>query len=205
MTAKQEHFRSALESAISDFHLPPLSQEQCEALVAHYRLMVEWNERMNLTRIIEPEQAARFHYAESLFGARFVEPATTILDVGSGAGFPGLPMAVCLEEKIVTALESNQKKSLFLLEAKTRLNLQNFSVVSMRLEQYDWTDVDLLVCRALDRAEKMLPKVIKKLSAKQRLMIYCAAELADKVRTLHERFQIHSIPQATNRFVVVVG
>jgi 16S rRNA (guanine527-N7)-methyltransferase len=198
-------FRKALQAALSDFELPPLADRELSILVAHYSLMIEWNRRMNLTRITDPVEAARFHYAESLFGGRFIADAKSILDIGSGAGFPGLPLAVSRKDVAVTALESSQKKALFLTEARTRLELENFTVVPKRLEEFDWSGYDLLTCRALDRAEKVLPKVVKRLSRGQRLMVYCGAELAGKIASLRKPFERHPIPQSTNRFIAVVG
>src|SRR5262245_6409460 len=91
-------FRSALEKAMRDLGLERLTAVQLDLLGRHYSMMLQWNRHINLTRIAAPDQAARFHYAESLFGALFVGGPHTVLDVGSGAGFPAVPIAITRSE-----------------------------------------------------------------------------------------------------------
>ena len=85
---------------------------------AHYELLRRWNPRLNLTSVIDLEQAAVRHYAESLFLASLV-PATVrkAADIGSGAGFPGFPVAAALPKAEVFLIESDQRKAAFLREA----------------------------------------------------------------------------------------
>src|SRR5690242_1159296 len=91
-----DEFKGILEKMLPDFQIAALAEEQVNQLVRHYAMMIEWNRHTNLTRITAPEEAARFHYAESIFGARFAGEAQKILDIGSGAGFPALPLAVAI-------------------------------------------------------------------------------------------------------------
>jgi 16S rRNA (guanine527-N7)-methyltransferase len=87
-------------------------------------LLLKWNARTNLTAIRDPEEIVRRHFGESLFAARHLDPATTtLLDLGSGAGFPGLPIAVLRPEITVTLAESQNKKATFLREAVRTLGL----------------------------------------------------------------------------------
>ena len=118
-----------------------LTIEQIDALEAHYKLLTQWNARLNLTRIESVEDAVRLHYCESLFvGTQLPEGALRIVDVGSGAGFPGLPIAILRLECTVTLVESHQRKGVFLREASR--NLANVNVVTDRAEnlaaEYDW-------------------------------------------------------------------
>ena len=72
-----------------------LPSEQIDLLEAHYNLLTQWNARLNLTRIESVEDAVRLHYCESLFvGTRLPAGPLRIVDVGSGAGFPGIPIAI---------------------------------------------------------------------------------------------------------------
>ncbi|HET9529199.1 MAG TPA: RsmG family class I SAM-dependent methyltransferase, partial [Blastocatellia bacterium] len=102
MDRQIEEFSAALKAAVKSFGLDPLSEKQSALLVKHYSILVQWNRRTNLTRVIAPKDAARLHYAESLYGSRFVADARSILDVGSGAGFPAVPLAVALSNCQVT-------------------------------------------------------------------------------------------------------
>jgi 16S rRNA (guanine527-N7)-methyltransferase len=87
-------------------------------------LLLKWNARTNLTAIRDPEEIVRRHFGESLFAAHHLDPATTnLLDLGSGAGFPGLPIALLRPEITVTLAESQNKKATFLREAVRTLGL----------------------------------------------------------------------------------
>jgi hypothetical protein len=88
-----------------------LSDAQLDALCDHYSLLLAWNERLNLTRVVSAADAARLHYVESLFLAAQLPPGELrIVDVGSGAGFPGIPVAILRPETRVDLVESHQRK-----------------------------------------------------------------------------------------------
>jgi 16S rRNA (guanine527-N7)-methyltransferase len=94
-------------------------------LSIYLELLLKWNARTNLTAIRDPEEIVRRHFGESLFAALHLAPeANTVLDFGSGAGFPGLPIAILRPEISVTLAESQNKKSTFLREAVRTLGLK---------------------------------------------------------------------------------
>ena len=118
-----------------------LSPGQVEALEAHYQLLLRWNRVLNLTSITRMEEAVERHYCESLFlGTHLPQGRLRIADVGSGAGFPGVPVAVLRPDCSVTLIESHQRKAVFLREASR--NLPNVRVLARRAEdvneQFDW-------------------------------------------------------------------
>jgi 16S rRNA (guanine527-N7)-methyltransferase len=118
-----------------------LSAEQCARLDAHLELLLRWNRTLNLTAIRNREEAIERHYCESLFlGARLPAGALTIADVGSGAGFPGFPVAVLRPDCTVTLIESHQRKAVFLREASRKQ--ANIRVLAKRAEEvkegFDW-------------------------------------------------------------------
>ncbi len=130
-----------------------LGAAQAEALWRHYELMARWNARINLTRVVELEAAVRNHYAESLFVAGQIPAgARTVLDVGSGAGFPGFVVAVARPELRVTLLESDQRKAAFLREASDFA--PNVQVLGKRSREVEG-QFDVVVSRAV-RAEDVL-------------------------------------------------
>lgn len=138
-----------------------VSANQLALLEAHYERLLHWNARMNLTSVRSLEEAVVRHYAESIFlgqHLRFSGDPHTVLDVGSGAGFPGIPIAVLRPEWLVTLVESNQRKAVFLNEA-TR-DLANVTVIARRAEEIsgDWA---WLVSRAVRPADacKLLPRL----------------------------------------------
>jgi len=118
-----------------------LSNTQLDQLASHYEALTRWNERLNLTRIRDLGDSVRFHYCESLFLARSLPLGShPIVDVGSGGGFPGIPVAVFRPDCEVTLVESHQRKAVFLREAARAL--PNVKVVSRRAEdvqdRFDW-------------------------------------------------------------------
>ena len=106
-------------------------------LEAHYQLLLKWNQKLNLTS----EESLERHYGESLFLAEHLPAGRLkIVDIGSGAGFPGFPVAVVRSECEVTLLESHQRKAVFLKEASRKQ--PNVRVLAKRaedvMEQFDW-------------------------------------------------------------------
>jgi 16S rRNA (guanine527-N7)-methyltransferase len=115
------------ESAIADLltpYLPEVPAALLPQLSTYLDLLLKWNARTNLTAIRDPEEIIRRHFGESLFAARYIAPETkTLLDFGSGAGFPGLPIALLRPAIQVTLAESQNKKATFLREVIRTLNL----------------------------------------------------------------------------------
>lgn len=138
-----------------------LEEHQISRLWNHYEILLQWNEKMNLTSITPGEEMVVRHYCESLFFAARLpakSEAIRVLDLGSGAGFPGFPMAVLKPTWSVTLLESNQRKAVFLRDS-TR-NISNIRVLAKRAdavtESFDW-----LVSRGVDPTEvlKNIPRL----------------------------------------------
>jgi 16S rRNA (guanine527-N7)-methyltransferase len=134
-----EDFKSLLGLEFSPYGA--LTGNQLNLLEQHYQLLLRWNQKMNLTRITSVIDAVRYHYCESLYLARSLpEAALRIVDIGSGAGFPGIPVAIYRPDCVVHLVESHQRKAVFLSEA-TR-NLPNARVLAVRSEDltetYDW-------------------------------------------------------------------
>jgi 16S rRNA (guanine527-N7)-methyltransferase len=115
------------ESAITNLiapYLPDPPTTLIPQLSTYLDLLLKWNARTNLTAIRDPEEIIRRHFGESLFAARHLDPDTaSLLDFGSGAGFPGLPIALLRTDIQVTLAESQNKKAAFLREAVRTLNL----------------------------------------------------------------------------------
>jgi 16S rRNA (guanine(527)-N(7))-methyltransferase RsmG len=142
-------FRELLASELSPY--ATLTSLQLSQLEEHFNLLLKWNQKLNLTRITSLEEAVRFHYAESLFLATKLPMASLrIADVGSGAGFPGIPIAIFNPAHRVTLIESDRRKAVFLREA-TR-GLGNVEVLSERAEHVE-SGFDWLVSRAVSVAE----------------------------------------------------
>ena len=132
-------FRETLEKELAS--LVALSDTQIAQLYEHYSLLDRWNKKINLTTVEPgPEMVIR-HYCESLFFAAHLEASVgSIADIGSGAGFPGIPLAILKPECTVRLVESHQRKAVFLKEATRTLG--NVSVDARRAQDlasnFDW-------------------------------------------------------------------
>jgi 16S rRNA (guanine527-N7)-methyltransferase len=129
-----------------------LDAEQVARLEAYLGLLVQWNARMNLTSVREPEAIVRRHFAECIFAAQQIpHQVKTLLDFGSGAGLPGIPIAICRPKIGVTLAESQGKKAAFLREAVRTLGLKA-EVWGGRVEAMPAERVfDAVTLRAVDR------------------------------------------------------
>lgn len=132
-------FRSILQSEWAPYG--QMSKEQLDRIEQHFQLLTCWNRSLNLTRIRNIDEAVKLHYCESLYLGLVLPPGRLkIVDVGSGAGFPGLPVAIIRPECLVTLVESDRRKAVFLREAAA--NISNASVIEARAEKiserFDW-------------------------------------------------------------------
>ncbi len=122
--------------------------------------------RINLTAIRNPEEIVTRHFGESLFLASHLLPepgaaGVSVLDIGSGAGFPGLPVKIWAPGVHLTMVESNHKKTTFLREAIRALTLTNVNVITARVETLPPAQADLITLRAVERFETILPTAAK--------------------------------------------
>jgi len=123
------------------------------ALKTYLELLLLWNRRINLTAVREPADIREKHFADSLALLPFIPPtARTLVDVGSGAGFPGAVLAIARPDLDVTLVESNQKKAAFLQTVRRELCLDNVTILAMRVEKLlarpDFRPFDVAVSRA---------------------------------------------------------
>ncbi|MDH6564107.1 16S rRNA (guanine(527)-N(7))-methyltransferase RsmG [Bacillus sp. TBS-096] len=131
MNIKQ--FTAALEE--KGITLSPVQLEQFET---YFRMLVEWNEKMNLTSITEKEEVYLKHFYDSISAAFFIDfhKVTTICDIGAGAGFPSIPLKICFPHLHVTIVDSLQKRITFLNELAKGLNLQDTTFYHDRAETF---------------------------------------------------------------------
>lgn len=115
-----------------------LTEAQLSAFERYSQELIAWNARVNLTRIVEPAEIVVKHFLDSLSVyqvLRELSPALSLIDVGSGAGFPGLPLKIALPQLRLTLLESTAKKTAFLQHIIQVLNLTGVTVLTARAEE----------------------------------------------------------------------
>lgn len=126
--------QSILADGLQAMHqaLPALVQQK---LLDYLALMTKWNKVHNLTAVRDPEDMVTLHLLDSLSVMSYI-PSGALLDVGSGAGLPGIPLALAIPNLEVTVLDSSHKKTSFLRQAKAELAISNLQVVCGRVEAY---------------------------------------------------------------------
>ena len=112
-----------------------LEEKQIENFYKYMNLLLEWNEKMNLTAITEPNEVILKHFIDSLTIANLIEKDQKVIDVGTGAGFPGIPLSIVKEENI-TLLDSLNKRIIFLEEVINKLELKNIKAIHARVEEF---------------------------------------------------------------------
>ncbi|KKD40825.1 16S rRNA (guanine(527)-N(7))-methyltransferase RsmG [Bacillus safensis] len=179
MNIKQ--FTAALEE--KGITLSPVQLEQFET---YFRMLVEWNEKMNLTSITEKEEVYLKHFYDSISAAFFIDfhKVTTICDIGAGAGFPSIPLKICFPHLHVTIVDSLQKRITFLNELAKGLNLQDTTFYHDRAETFGQRkekreSYDLVTARAVARLS-VLSELCLPLVKKEGLFVALKASAADE-------------------------
>jgi 16S rRNA (guanine527-N7)-methyltransferase len=178
-----------IAALLEPFLEQPLSPSQLDQISTYIDLLQRWNARINLTAIRNEEEIVTRHFGESFFLARHLFPNVTpnsapiqtlegapsklrlgggfrVLDIGSGAGFPALPLKIWAPRTHLTLVESNHKKAAFLREVARALTLTNINVITDRVETVaarrdpDFPQADVLTLRAVERFETILPQAL---------------------------------------------
>ncbi|MBA3912846.1 MAG: 16S rRNA (guanine(527)-N(7))-methyltransferase RsmG [Acidobacteriales bacterium] len=200
---------SRIAELLLPFHLD-LDPLQLGLISTYVDLLERWNARMNLTAVRDRESIVTRHFAESLFAARRLFPSPPgvahLLDLGSGAGFPGLPMRIWNPALRLTLIEANQKKSIFLREVVRALALGNTEVFNARAETYPSATADVVTLRAVERFDQVLPVAKSLLAPGGRLaLLISTAQQPTAVQLLPElRWNPpEPVPRSTSRILLV--
>ena len=162
-----------------------LSPAQLHSISMYIDILIRWNARINLTAIRNEEEIVTRHFGESLFGARHLLPSEspepspdapiTVADVGSGAGFPGIPFKIWAPKIHLTLIESDHKKAAFLSEVTRALTLTNVNVRNVRAEVLEGSRFDLVTLRAVEHFDEILPTAAALVTPQGRLALLIGA------------------------------
>lgn len=130
-----ENFKLILKEEANKINII-LSDAMLEKFENYKKLLVEWNEKMNLTAITDDYGIIMKHFIDSIEIVKYIRENENIIDVGTGAGFPGIVIAIYFEGKVnITLIDALEKRINFLKEVKEKLNLQNIQIVHGRAEE----------------------------------------------------------------------
>ena len=200
-----------------------LSSSQLDRISTCIDLLIHWNSRINLTAIRDPEEIVTRHFGESLFAAHHLFPATTrvgtaapgcpaeqssavrLADVGSGAGFPGIPIKLWAPAIALTLIESNHKKATFLREVVRSLTLTDVDIQNARSETITQT-YDVVTLRAVEHFGDALRVAGRLTTPTGRLALLIGSSQLDEAHSTLPRFAWQSpipVPQSKSRIMLM--
>jgi len=193
----KEPLRQQLEHGLKQMGLH-YSVEVQQKLVHYIQLIARWNKAFNLTAIRDVEEMVSKHLLDSLVVQPYVE-GKTVLDVGSGAGLPGIPFAITSPDKHFVLIDSNGKKTRFLVQAKIDLKLDNMEVIHQRVEDYqpviDGHRIyfDVITARAYAATDDILSSTAHLQNEATRLLIMQGKLDTDISNSQYELIEAHEL------------
>ena len=198
-----ERLSQALRDHSGDFGIR-LQPEDIASLGGYYSLLLKWNPRLHLVAPCSPEEFATRHILESLLLLRHFPRDARVVDVGSGAGLPIIPCLILRDDLRATLIESSQRKAVFLREASRGLSKPDSTrLIVDRFENSPAPDADFITCRAIDRFQQVLPKLINWAPPSSTLLLFAGRTLANEVKDLFPSVDVERIPGSEQRFLVV--
>lgn len=159
-------------------------------------LLVEWNEKVNLTAITEDYQIIMKHFIDCLEIVKYIKDGSNVIDVGTGAGFPGIVIAIYFNERInITLLDSLNKRLLFLQEVKEKLNIKNVKIVHGRAEELahkeEYRNIyDVVVSRAVANLSVLLEYDIAYIKVNGRCLFLKSNNVENEIEEAKKAFNI---------------
>jgi len=190
----------------------PLAAVDLSNISTYIDILQRWNARINLTAILDPEQIVTRHFGESLFAARHLFPSRTygeviaVADVGSGAGFPGIPIKLWAPRIHLTLIESNHKKATFLREVARGLTLTGIDIQNTRAEFFSSASFDLVTLRAVERFETVLTTAATLVRPAGRLALLIGSAQAPRIHSALRDFHCSAplpIPSSRARVLLI--
>ncbi len=170
-----------------------ISQKQAEQFYKYMELLLEWNEKMNLTAITDPEGVILKHFIDSLTIISYLKEADTVLDIGTGAGFPGIPLKILEENKKFTLLDSLNKRIIFLQTVINELELKNIQAIHGRAEEFvskEREAYDIVTSRAVARLNVLLEYMLPFVKVSGRCICMKSFEIEEELKEAKKAIEI---------------
>jgi len=194
-------------STLSPFQISP-SNDQISKIREYLRLLLKWNQSVNLTSVVDPVEILSRHFGESMFVSCLISVENCRLaDLGAGAGFPGLALKIACPNLRLTLIESNKKKCAFLSEVVRSLELKDVQVLPLRFEETRVaTDfADIIAARALGQFPDVLRWVKGALARRGHVILWLGAQDTTKLSATPGWIwqPAVKIPESQRRFVLI--
>ena len=192
----KDKLEAMLEQGLRDLELGVSASAQ-QKLLHYLRLIVKWNKHFNLSGITAIQEMVPLHLLDSLAISPYLE-GERILDIGSGAGLPGIPLAIANPDKNFVLLDSNGKKTRFLFQVKVALELSNVEVVDARVDEYlstpDTGEFSLITCRAFSSLSSIVKMIEKPLASGTKLLAMKGVYPHHEIAELQQDNTLNSTP-----------
>ena len=189
-----DRLEATLEQGLRDLALGVPANAQ-QKLLHYLHLIVKWNKHFNLSGITAIQEMVPLHLLDSLAISPYLE-GERILDIGSGAGLPGIPLAIANPDKSFVLLDSNGKKTRFLFQVKVALELSNVEIVDARVDEYlstaDTGEFSLITCRAFSSISSIVKMIEKPLASGTKLLAMKGVYPHDEIAELQQDKTIKS-------------
>ncbi len=163
------------------------TEEQLQKFYKYMNMLIEWNKKINLTAIIEPKEIILKHFMDSLTILKYVNDNEKMLDVGTGAGFPGIPIKIMNSNMEITLLDSLNKRINFLNEVINKLELKNISAIHSRIEDYGKNNkyrekYDIVTSRAVANLATLSEYMLPMLKIKGKSICMKGSDIKEEVK-----------------------
>lgn len=191
---EKQEFKAKLKEEAMQFRIE-LSEKEQDNFYNYMKLLLDWNEKINLTAITEPKEVITKHFVDSLSIVRHINENDRILDIGTGAGFPGIPIKIVLEKNEITLLDSLNKRINFLNEVIEKLDLKNIQAVHGRAEEFNKIDenrenYDIIVSRAVAKLNVLLEYMLPFVKLNGRCLCMKSADIDEELKEAENAIKI---------------
>lgn len=196
MEIGSEKWKQLIIDGAKDFDMR-LSRNQARQFAVHAGLLLKWSRKTNITAITDPLDVAVKHFLDSLIPGSLISPGATMLDIGSGAGFPGIPLKIVIPSLQVTLIDASRKKISFLKHAIRTLNFENIEARHVRAEDFAKEPAaancfDVIISRALSSIDDFVLMATPLLAKNGAIMALKGPGLQQEIEALRVQTDTHT-------------